>query len=361
MSKRLSVTQKRWSATELEGFAVVEACHQFRHFLANCRFKIFCDQHGFVCALSPTKGPKSIKNKKFARWRVELSEFDFTIHHLPGKLNTAADALSRISSIAVNTSHSLVRLQHEQFGHPGARRLFKLIQASKDRDALSNSNLSEMCSTVVKNCQICAEVKPCWRTPPSSSVVHATEPWQRLSMDFMTGKPVSQGGYTNLLTIIDEYSRFLFAFPTKDRTSATVISCLKSLFQIFGPPQSLHSDRGPEFFSLEISHFLSSWNVHQSRTTPYNPTGNSQCERYIWSALANHPLFTSPKPAANILLAQHCWRGSALHKISSLLSNRNYSTRSSLHIYQTYSTCSCSWHYSCWKFCLVSSLCSWKE
>ena len=229
---------------------------------------------------------KSIKNKKFAHWRVELSEFDFTIHHLTGKLNTAADALSRISSITVNTSHSLVRLRHEQFGHPGARRLFKLIQASKDRDALSN--LSEMCSTVVANCQICAEVKPRWRTPPSSSVVHATEPQQRLSMDFMTGKPVSQDGYTNLLTIVDEHSRFLFAFPTKDHTSATVISCLKSLFQIFGPPQSLHSNRGPEFFSLEISHSLSSWNVHQSRTTPYNPTGNSQCERYngvLWRTI----------------------------------------------------------------------------
>ena len=56
-------------------------------------------------------------------------------------------------------------------------------------------------------------------------------------------------------------------------------------FSDFGPPQSLHSDRGSEFFSLEMSQFLSSWGVHQSRTTPYNPTGNAQCERFngiIW-------------------------------------------------------------------------------
>ena len=29
MSKRLSTAQKRWSAAELEGYAVVEACQQF--------------------------------------------------------------------------------------------------------------------------------------------------------------------------------------------------------------------------------------------------------------------------------------------------------------------------------------------
>ena len=31
----------------------------------------------------------------FARWAVYLSSFDFEIKHIPGKTNTAADALSR--------------------------------------------------------------------------------------------------------------------------------------------------------------------------------------------------------------------------------------------------------------------------
>ena len=75
----------------------------------------------------------------------------------------------------------------------------------------------------------------------------------------------------------------------KDRSSATVIQCLESLFHIFGPPKSLHSDRGPEFFSLEMSYFLSSWGIHQSRTSSYNLTGNSQCEWFngiIWRTLS---------------------------------------------------------------------------
>jgi hypothetical protein len=84
----------------------------------------------------------------------------------------------------------------------------------------------------------------------------------------MVGKPAGPGGFTNILTAVDEYSQFPFAFATKDCSSATVIQCLTLLFQIFGPPKSIHSDHGLEFFSLEMTQFLSSWGVHHSRTTP---------------------------------------------------------------------------------------------
>ena len=88
MSKRLSAAQRRWSPAELEGFAVVQACQLFRHYLANRPFTILCDQHGFVKALN-SSSTRGIKNAKFARWRIELAEFEFTIQHLPGKLTTA--------------------------------------------------------------------------------------------------------------------------------------------------------------------------------------------------------------------------------------------------------------------------------
>ena len=176
MSKKLTKSQLKWSAAKLEGFAVVEACNQFRHFLANRPFRILCDQHGFVQALHPKKGTKGIKNRKFARWRLERSEFNFTIHHLPGILNTAADAFSRIASISVNAQDELVRLRHEQFGHPGANRLMQLCQQIQDGPSISN--LYSVCCAVVKNCRICAEVKPHWLKGAGSHVVQASEPWE---------------------------------------------------------------------------------------------------------------------------------------------------------------------------------------
>ena len=133
----------------------------------------------------------------------------------------------------------------------------------------------------------------------------------------MTNKPLSPDVYCNVLTVIDEYSRFLFAFSTKHRSSNTVINCLKSLFTLFGPPATIHSDSGPEFFSMEFSAFLSHWGIQHSRTTAYHSAGNDQTERYngtIWktvqSILADRQL---PDVAWPTILSE------ALHCIRSLI------------------------------------------
>ena len=83
-----------------------------------------------------------------------------------------------------------------------------------------------------------------------------------------------------MLTIVDEYSRFPFAFSCRDLSSATVINCLCQLFSVFGMPAYVHSDRRQSFMSSELKQFLQSRGVACSRTTPYNPEGNRQVERY---------------------------------------------------------------------------------
>ena len=53
-------------------------------------------------------------------------------------------------------------------------------------------------------------------------------------------------------------------------------------------PAFVHSDRGPSFMSHELQAFLREKGVATSRTTSYNPAGNSQVERYdgiVWKAV----------------------------------------------------------------------------
>jgi hypothetical protein len=40
------------------------------------------------------KSPKNL-NRRTARWHADLQEYDYEIHHVPGKINIPADALSR--------------------------------------------------------------------------------------------------------------------------------------------------------------------------------------------------------------------------------------------------------------------------
>ena len=169
--------------------------------------------------------------------------------------------------------------------------------------------------TTCNSCRVCAEIKPRFYRPNQEShVIKATRPMERISIDFKG--PVA-GPRKYLLVIVDEYSRFPFAYPCNDMTSATVIDRLTKLFCLVGVPEYVHSDRGKSFLSKEVTSFLTRKGIATSRSTPYHPTGNSQCERM------NQTLWKSVK----LLLAtrkrsENYWEtvlADALHTIRSLL------------------------------------------
>ena len=91
-----------------------------------------------------------------------------------------------------------------------------------------------------------------------------------------------------MLTVIDEYSRFPFAFPIKDTSSSSVLACLRNLFSLLGTPAFIHSDRGRQFVFSEFNSFCHENGISHSCTTPYHPSGNGQTERFngtIWTAI----------------------------------------------------------------------------
>ena len=149
---------------------------------------------------------------------------------------------------------------------------------------------------IINSCQICAENKPRFYKPPQATLVKATQPFERLNLDFKGPLPSkTQNKY--MLTIIDEYSRFPFVIPCPDLTATTVIQGLCSLFTIIGVPAYIHTDQGAAFMSEDLKSFLHEQRVAVSRTSPYNPQGNGPCERYngiIWKtvqlALANRKM-----------------------------------------------------------------------
>ena len=71
------------------------------------------------------------------------------------------------------------------------------------------------------------------------------KPFDRLSLDFK-GLSTTSSKNEYLLTIVDEYSRFPFAYryPFSNLESSTVIRCLTDFFAIFGTPGSIHFYNG---------------------------------------------------------------------------------------------------------------------
>ena len=120
------------------------------------------------------------------------------------------------------------------------------------------------------------------------TLIKATAPFQRLSVDFKGPLPQSNKGNQYLFTIIDEYSRFPFAYACRDMTSKTVVHCFNHLFSIFGMPDMVHSDRATDFLSTETTDYLLGKSIAYSNTSRYNPQGNGQVEKLnetLWKAI----------------------------------------------------------------------------
>ena len=181
-----------------------------------------------------------IKNEKIVRWRIELAPYSYDIEYRNGRENIVADALSWTCS---STSELLsLKKLHNALCHPGIRRMAHYVHAKN----LPYSTLE--IKQMTAKCTECAKLKSRFYRPPNDTLIKATQPFKRLSIDFKGPLPSSSRS-KYMLTVIDEYSRFPFAFPTKDINSHTVIDCLHSLFTIFGTPDYIHSDRGTSFTS----------------------------------------------------------------------------------------------------------------
>ena len=268
-SRILQISERKHSTVEREALAIVESCIKWRHILHSVPgFTIVTDQKVVSFMFDQTHTSK-IKNEKITRWRIALSDFKFNISYRPGADNIAADALSRCATIFNSSSLHTI---HSRLCHPGITRLFHYCK--KKNLPYSTDEIRRM----INSCQTCREVKPRFFKPDKGTLISSIKPWQRLSVDFVGPlESVSQNKY--LLVIVDEFSRFPFAIPCSDMSARTVIIELNKLFSIFGTPHAIHSDRGAQFESEELRNFLLNNNIVKTRTTPYRPQGNGQCER----------------------------------------------------------------------------------
>ena len=277
-SRTLQSSELSHSSIEKEAQAIVGAIEYWKHFLLGRYFTLITDQKS-VSFMFDIKNHGKIKNDKILRWRLALSCYSYNTVYRPGNENNAADTLSRTPCLAINPNH--LKDIHDALCHPGITRMIHFVR-SKNLP-YSVDEIKKICH----DCNICAKIKPQYYKPTEASLIKATQPFERLNIDYKGPLP-SNSKNKYILTIIDEYSRFPFAYPCRDMTTETVIQCLTQLFSIFGMPSYCHSDRGPSFMSQELRQFLFNHGIATSRITAYNPTGNGQVERYngiIWNTI----------------------------------------------------------------------------
>ena len=135
-----------------------------------------------------------------------------------------------------------------------------------DREIESLSKSCEAC-LAMKNTPVPAPLHP-WAWPQ--------RPWQRIHIDF--AGPIF--GKTYLL-IIDAHSKWPEIWEVSPMSSFKTIEILRHVFSVFGLPEQIVSDNGPQFISSEFSTFCKKNGIKHIRSAPYHPSTNGAIERFV--------------------------------------------------------------------------------
>lgn len=117
-SSTLSKSQRNYTATNRECYAVVYFCEAYRHYLLGKRFTLRTD-HAALVWLSSFKSPDGM----MARWIERLSVFDYCVVHRPGRQHINADTMSRLPELSVAEATSLPCAQTAVETAPSTMRL----------------------------------------------------------------------------------------------------------------------------------------------------------------------------------------------------------------------------------------------
>ncbi|GFT27121.1 transposon Tf2-6 polyprotein [Trichonephila clavipes] len=324
-SRKLTSSEKSYSAYDRELLAIHSAIRHFRYMLGARDFTVFTDHKPLTYAFRQ-------KSDKCSPWQISqldfISQFTTNIIHIPGADNIAADVLSRVSAItfprqidydciaetqqtdqelhtliasvtslelkkvtfpissteimcdlSTGTARLYIPKQHRQdvfsamhnLSHSGIRRSVHLM-----KQRFVWPSISSDVAKWARHCLACQKSKIHRHTrSPLSSFQEPSQRFDHVHLDLIG----PSNGYTYCLTMIDRFSKWPEAQPLKDVTAETVAEAFfSSWVSRFGTPAILTTDRGRQFESPLFKALSKLLRVQKCHTTGYHPQANGMIE-----------------------------------------------------------------------------------
>ena len=336
-SRTLAPAEKNYPVHEKELLAIVHALRYWRHYLMGAKVHVQTDHH----SLKFLKNQATLSQRQ-ARWLETLEDYDLEIDYHPGKTNVVADALSRVriqlNEIQVLTTESeLLGMIKEAYtkdpkiqeliallntdtpvknyrlkdgllyvvddseriyvpadweikrkilwnchdapvaGHLGVERTLELMERSFFWPGMRTE-----VTNYVRSCAGCQKNKPSNKAP--AGLLHPVEipeqPWDCVSMDFVTHLPKTKAGHDMLLVVVDKLTKMALFIPTT--MEATAERCARlffdHVFKNFGLPRKIISDRDVRFTSNFWKALFNLLGVKLAMSTSFHPQTDGQTE-----------------------------------------------------------------------------------
>ncbi len=169
----------------------------------------------------------------------------------------------------------VIKLYHD-YAHVSAPKTQQLIQKNFWWPQMA-SDIQRWCDT----CIVCATInqgkpgrtKLCRPEPPKG-------PWELLQLDFIGPLPSAKGGYRYCLVIIDKFSKWVEAIPTRNNSANTVARVVANqILPLWGAPIQIESDQGTHFTGQVMKQICQMLNIKQRFHVPYRPQSSGMVER----------------------------------------------------------------------------------
>jgi hypothetical protein len=320
-SQKFKKYEKRYTVHKKELRALVFGLSKFRHHIwcSPHQTTVYTDHQALQNVYNAKELPRTYNN-----WLNIISDFDLKVSHIPGKDNVLADALSRLTCLAVEMTqtskdkHTVMRedsrasnegvndgesasaegiqqnfnvhadltvaqkrelIKHyHSFGHFG-------IEATTARLRMAGYQWPKIRQDVqdtIKGCETCLKYnrsRPLYHELKTSSV---QRPWQIVQADLISSvKPHRE--YVAILVCKCCFSGYTVLRALKSKNAAEVAQKLFEIFSLYGPPDEFQADGGKEFTNELISEVWDKIGVKRRLHTPYNPRAQGVVENAIGS------------------------------------------------------------------------------
>jgi len=101
-----------------------------------------------------------------------------------------------------------------------------------------------------------------------------------VAIDITGPHPQSTKGNKFMITVLDHFTKYVFAFPVRKNDAITVAKYLvEQVFLVYGVQTKLLSNRGAEFEGSVMTEVCRQMEIDRIRTTSYKPSTNGALER----------------------------------------------------------------------------------